>query len=35
MDKLFPVDWAELFAPTHSIAEIMLRGAIMPRPMPA
>jgi uncharacterized membrane protein YcaP (DUF421 family) len=29
MDKIFLIDWAELVIPTHSLAEIMLRGTIM------
>ena len=29
MDKLVSVDWAEMFIPTHSIAEIFLRGTVM------
>ena len=29
MDKLFSVDWAELFIPTHSLAEMFVRGTIM------
>lgn len=29
MDKLFLVDWAEMFTPTHSLAEIVVRGTIM------
>ena len=29
MDKLFLIEWAELLVPTHSIAEIMLRGTVM------
>lgn len=29
MDALFSVGWRELFAPTHSIAEMIVRGTIM------
>ena len=29
MEKLFAVDWAEFFIPTHSLAEIILRGTFM------
>ena len=29
MDKLFLIEWGELLIPTHSIAEIMLRGTAM------
>ena len=29
MDKLVMIEWAELLIPTHSIAEIMLRGTVM------
>jgi len=29
LDKLFLIEWAELLVPTHSIAEIMLRGTVM------
>jgi uncharacterized membrane protein YcaP (DUF421 family) len=29
MDKLFSVDWAEFFVPTHSIAEVVARGTVM------
>ena len=29
MDKLLLVDWAELVVPTHSVAEIVLRGTVM------
>jgi uncharacterized membrane protein YcaP (DUF421 family) len=29
LDKLFLIDWAELVVPTHSIAEIVLRGTVM------
>lgn len=29
MDKIVSVDWAELLIPTHSIAEIFLRGTVM------
>jgi uncharacterized membrane protein YcaP (DUF421 family) len=29
LDKLLLVEWAELLVPTHSIAEIMLRGTVM------
>ncbi len=29
MDKLFSVDWAALFIPTHSLAEMFVRGTIM------
>lgn len=29
MDKLLSIDWAELLIPTHSIAEIFLRGTVM------
>jgi uncharacterized membrane protein YcaP (DUF421 family) len=29
MDKLFAVDWAEFFIPTHSLAEIITRGTFM------
>jgi uncharacterized membrane protein YcaP (DUF421 family) len=29
MDKLFSVEWSELLLPTHSIAEMMLRGTVM------
>jgi uncharacterized membrane protein YcaP (DUF421 family) len=29
MEMLFRVEWAELLVPTHSIAELMLRGTVM------
>ncbi len=29
VDKLFLIDWVELLVPTHSIAEILLRGSVM------
>jgi uncharacterized membrane protein YcaP (DUF421 family) len=29
LDKLFLVEWADLLIPTHSLAEILLRGTIM------
>ena len=29
LDKLFLIEWAELLIPTHSVAEIMLRGTVM------
>ncbi len=29
MEKLLSVDWGEMFIPTHSVAEIVLRGTIM------
>ena len=29
LDKLFLIEWAELLVPTHSIAEILLRGTVM------
>ena len=29
MDKVFLIEWAELFVPTHSLAEMVLRGTIM------
>lgn len=29
MDKLFLIEWADLLIPTHSLAEIILRGTIM------
>ena len=29
MDKIFLIDWAELIIPTHSLAEIIVRGTIM------
>jgi uncharacterized membrane protein YcaP (DUF421 family) len=29
MDKLFAIDWAEFFIPTHSLAEIIARGTFM------
>lgn len=29
MDKLFAIDWAEFFIPTHSVAEIVVRGTFM------
>ncbi|WP_249166490.1 DUF421 domain-containing protein [Bradyrhizobium sp. JYMT SZCCT0428] len=29
MDKLLLVEWAELIIPTHSVAEMMLRGTVM------
>ncbi len=29
MDKLFSVDWPEFWIPTHSIAEMVLRGSLM------
>jgi uncharacterized membrane protein YcaP (DUF421 family) len=29
MDKIFGVDWPTLFIPTHSLAEMILRGSIM------
>lgn len=29
MDRIFLIEWSELFVPTHSLAEIVLRGTIM------
>jgi uncharacterized membrane protein YcaP (DUF421 family) len=29
LDKFFLIEWAELLVPTHSIAEIVLRGTVM------
>lgn len=29
MEKLFAVDWAELFIPTHSLLEMIVRGSLM------
>ena len=29
MDKVFAVDWIEFFVPTHSLAEIIVRGTFM------
>jgi uncharacterized membrane protein YcaP (DUF421 family) len=29
MDKLFEVDWPALFIPTHSLAEMIVRGTLM------
>ncbi len=29
MDKLFDIDWPGLFIPTHSIAEMIVRGTLM------
>lgn len=29
MDKLLEVGWAELFVPTHSLAEMVVRGTLM------
>lgn len=29
LDKIFLVDWVEMFTPTHSLAEIAIRGTIM------
>ena len=29
MDKVVMIDWAELLIPTHSLAEIILRGTVM------
>jgi uncharacterized membrane protein YcaP (DUF421 family) len=29
MNKLFAIDWAEFFIPTHSVAEIVVRGTFM------
>jgi uncharacterized membrane protein YcaP (DUF421 family) len=29
MDKLFSIDWPEFWIPTHSIAEMVLRGSLM------
>ncbi len=29
MDKFLLIEWAELLIPTHSLAEIMLRGTVM------
>jgi len=29
LDKLLLIEWAELLIPTHSLAEIMLRGTVM------
>lgn len=29
MDKVFDVGWAELFVPTHSLAEMIVRGTLM------
>jgi len=29
MDRIIRVDWAELFIPTHSVAEMIVRGTLM------
>jgi uncharacterized membrane protein YcaP (DUF421 family) len=29
LDKIFLIEWSELLIPTHSLAEIMIRGTIM------
>ena len=29
MDKLFPIAWDELLIPTHSVAQMVLRGSVM------
>jgi uncharacterized membrane protein YcaP (DUF421 family) len=29
VDRIFEVDWVELFRPTHSILEMIVRGALM------
>ena len=29
MDKMIMIEWAELLIPTHSVAEIILRGTVM------
>jgi uncharacterized membrane protein YcaP (DUF421 family) len=29
MEKIFSIDWAEFFVPTHSLAEIIARGTVM------
>jgi uncharacterized membrane protein YcaP (DUF421 family) len=29
METLFRIEWAELLVPTHSVAEMMLRGTVM------
>jgi uncharacterized membrane protein YcaP (DUF421 family) len=29
VNKLFSIEWAELLIPTHSVAEMMLRGTVM------
>jgi uncharacterized membrane protein YcaP (DUF421 family) len=29
MEKLFSIGWGELLVPTHSLAEVMLRGTVM------
>ena len=29
LDKLFTVGWADLFIPTHSVAEMVMRGTLM------
>ena len=29
LDKILLIEWAELLVPTHSVAEIMLRGTVM------
>ena len=29
LDKIFNIDWAGLWIPTHSIAEVVLRGSLM------
>src|SRR6478609_6233350 len=29
LDKLFLIEWGELVIPTHSLAEIVLRGTVM------
>ena len=29
MDKIFLIEWSELLIPTHSLAEIMIRGTVM------
>ena len=29
LDKLFTIGWADLFIPTHSVAEMVVRGTLM------
>ena len=29
LDKLFHIDWAEMWIPTHSVSEIIVRGTLM------
>src|SRR5436189_6398245 len=29
LDKLFLIEWSELLIPTHSLAEMILRGTVM------